>query len=115
MLEQRLRLGRLLEGEGAVDDGPEVLGPQQPRQLVPVVSGAHRRAVDRDLLREDPADVLIRLGTGGGAAGDEPAAPCQCPNAPGPGGRADVFDYDVDAALLRDAPDLLREVGRLVV
>src|SRR5205823_13042097 len=76
-VEQRLRLRRLLEREGAVDDRPEDLGGEQPSQLFPIMPGSHGRAVDRDLLREDAADVLIRFWAGRGAAGDEPAAPCQ--------------------------------------
>src|SRR5207302_5050605 len=46
MLEERLRLRRLLEREAAVDDRPENFGGQQPGQLFPVMAGSHGRAED---------------------------------------------------------------------
>src|SRR5207302_10339066 len=69
--------GGLFEGEGAVDHRLEDARAQQAGDLLPVVSGAHGGAVDRDLLAEDPPDILLRLGAAGGPAGNQPPAPGQ--------------------------------------
>src|SRR5207237_5598469 len=87
----------------------------QPRQLLPIMTAPHRRAVNRDLLLEDPPDVLIRLRPASRAAGDEPSPTGQRPNAASPGRGADVVDHDIDPTLLRQPPDLLREISRRLV
>src|SRR5205814_1316469 len=56
-----LRLSGLLQGKGSVDHRTERLRRQQRIQLFPIVSGAHGGSVDRDLLLEDAADILLRL------------------------------------------------------
>src|SRR2546430_393785 len=105
-----LRLGGLLQGKRSVDHRTERLRRQQRIQLFPIVSGAHGGSVDRDLLLEDAADILLRLGAAGRAAGDQPPASRQRADAPRPGGRADVVDHNIDAALVGDRPGLFRKI-----
>src|SRR5262245_27075171 len=84
---------------------------EQSHHVVELAPVGHRGADDVDLLPEHERDERLAVRSRGGAARDEPAAALERPDRVLPGGRAHVFEDDVDAALVGGVEDRLRPLG----
>jgi len=90
-----------------VDDGRKAALGDEFEESAEFVLVAHVGAHDRELAREEKAEVELGVVPGGGAAGDEAATVRKAFYAVIPGGRADVLEYDVHAMIVGQAADFL--------
>jgi len=91
------------ERENFVEDGMEFFAGDEVEDREKFGFAAHVRAEKRQLAAEKEAQIDFRVVAGGGAAGDEASVDGERGDALRPGSFADVFEDDVDAALVGDA------------
>src|SRR5882762_2751123 len=106
---------RFGERENAVNSGLETPRGHQAHDAVELGLGAHVGAEERKLAAEEESQVDLGIVAGGGAASYQAAAGGKTGEAVVPGSRPDVFEDDVDAALVRDAADFIADFLRIVI
>src|SRR3990167_4249247 len=103
------------KGKGSVDDRPELLLLHQPQDPKEARLWSHRGSQDLLLFDEEMKKIDLDLRAGRCSAGDEPPAERQGLEALLPGGGADVLEDDIDAAPVREFPDLVRDLLFVVI
>ena len=93
--------------KGSVDHGLQSPTADQLHDLVELAEGSHDRTVQTQVAEEQMSQVDAHVRTGRGATGDEAAVVGKASCGLLPGGRADVFDDDINPLLGGDAADLV--------
>ena len=103
------------EGEDSIDYGLEASGEDVAKDFVQLAHGPHVGAEQRELAREQMAEVDADNGAGGGSACHESAGVLEGLEAFVPCGGADVLDYDIHAFFIRDLADFVGDFLSVVV
>ena len=101
--------GGLGEREDAVDNRLEAARSGELQDRVELGLRAHVGAQKRELAAEEEAEIDFGIVAGGGAAGDQASSGGEAGKAVVPSGRANVFENDIDAALVGDAADFFAD------
>ena len=99
--------GAFVEGPDFVHDGNEAALGNELEDHAEFVPCAHVGAEDGKLAIEEEANVEFGVRASGGAAGDETPGGGEAFDAFAPGGFADVFKDDVDAAIVGETANFL--------
>jgi len=99
--------GALVEGPDFVHDRNEAALGNELEDDAEFVPGAHVGAEDGKLAIEEEANVEFGVRASGGTAGDETSGGGKAFDAFAPGGFADVFEDDVDAAIVGETANFL--------
>jgi hypothetical protein len=105
IFEAAVRGGGFGEGKNFVEDGMEFFASDEVEDGEKFGFAAHVRAENGKMAAEKEAQIDFGVEAGGGAAGDEASIDGERGNALRPGSFANVFEDDVDAALVGDAFD----------